>query len=189
MAPVASTCLRPLREVTIYKRVHIPMPQLVWFVPGRPLFGGEEAGSACTWCGEAACSPYKLASIECLWGPAGLIYLAPCFTPKLPRRQLTRASRVAAWRPPQRQPACRGATAESRAWTLWVYQVRDDRTQYKSPLQKKPPSYALTLGHIARTHNSNNPARSYVIACTHGRHTSAIHGLRRFREQVHDKST
>ena len=58
MAPVASTCLRPLREVTIYKRVHIPMPQLVWFVPGRPLFGGEEAGSACTWCGEAACSPY-----------------------------------------------------------------------------------------------------------------------------------
>ena len=28
--------------------------------------------------------------------------------------------------PPQRQPACRGATSESWAWTLWVYQVRDD---------------------------------------------------------------
>ena len=27
---------------------------------------------------------------------------------------------------PQRQPACRGASAESWAWTLWVYQVRDD---------------------------------------------------------------
>ena len=39
--------------------------------------------------------------------------------------------------PPQRQPACRGATAESWVWTLWVYQVRDDWTQYKSSLQKK----------------------------------------------------
>jgi len=125
--------------------------------------------------------------------PAALSGSAPCERGHgggLPRRQLPRASRVAARRLLSASLPV-AVPQPSRGLGRFGYtKCATTGPNTKAPLPTKKNIIGTHLKPIARTHNSNNPARRrYVITHTHATQPSVIRGLRHPREQVHDKST